>query len=195
MDQIYMIGADGLRYGPYDLATLQSFVTERRVVPLTKLIAPDGRTIYANAVLNFSSVNSGSYGSAYGNSYNSYGNTPLIGNDSGSGPSAVLPRECQGLNWGAFFLPFWWSIFNQTYLGLLCLIPCLNFIMSIVLLIKGNEWAWQNRRFVSPADFNECQKIWMKWGLGIFIAGVILSVLWLIFVWCIAVSSQSIQYY
>ena len=67
-------------------------------------------------------------------------------NTSGGGFSAVVPKEVQGWNWGAFFLPIIWGPFNEVWLALLALIPIGSFVMPIVLGIKGNEWAWQSKR-------------------------------------------------
>jgi len=97
-------------------------------------------------------------------------------NTSGTGPLAQLPSELRGFNWGAFGVSFWWSIFNSTWIGLLCLIPYLGFIMCIVLGVKGNEWAWQNRRWDSIDHFKTVQKIWGTWGIALFIFGCLVGI-------------------
>jgi len=97
-------------------------------------------------------------------------------NNSGMGPMSILPPDLQGLNWGAFFLNIFWAISNKTYIGLLCLVPYLGWIMCIVLLIKGNEWAWQNRRFYGKEDFREVQKAWSIWGIVIFAVSFIITI-------------------
>jgi len=79
-------------------------------------------------------------------------------NNSGYGQMAILPFHLRALNWGAFLNPFWWSIFNRTYIGLLVL--AIGPIFSFVLLFKGNEWAWQNRRFESEEEFTRIQRSW-----------------------------------
>jgi hypothetical protein len=86
-------------------------------------------------------------------------------NDSGSGPMARLPAELQGMNFGAFFATPLWAIFNQSYLGLLCLVPAIGWIIPFILLFKGNEWAWQNRRFESIEQFRSVQRAWAIWGV------------------------------
>jgi hypothetical protein len=97
-------------------------------------------------------------------------------NDSGTGPTAVLPAELQGFNVGAFLLNWIWAIAHQTWIGLLCLIPCVGFVMAIVLGIKGNEYAWQNRRWESIEQFKATQKIWMYWGIGVIAVSVVLQI-------------------
>lgn len=111
-----------------------------------------------------------------------YGNAPTPGvgqytgqygqNSSGQGAMAQLPQQLQGLNWGSFFLPFWWAIFNQSWIALLlCFIPYVNIIVPFVLLFKGNEWAWQNRRFESPEHFQAVQRSWASWGIALAVIG------------------------
>lgn len=90
----------------------------------------------------------------------------LLKNDSGTGISATLPPQIKGFNWGAFFIPFWWSLSMRFFLGLLCIVPYVGIIMHFLLGFMGNEWAWQNRRWNSIDQFNKVQKIWMYWGLG-----------------------------
>lgn len=109
----------------------------------------------------------------------SYGGVGV--NDSGTGASAQLPAELRGMNFGAFFMSFWWSIFNKTYIGLLILVPFLGWLMAFVLLVKGNEWAWQNRRFESVEEFRQVQKSWTNWSLGLLAVSVALNLLsWLL---------------
>lgn len=97
-------------------------------------------------------------------------------NDSGTGPTAQLPAELQGLNGGAFFLNWIWAIAHNYWLGLLALIPCVGFFVAIYMLIKGNELAWQNRRFESVEQFKEIQKKWLIWGVAIFAIAICLNV-------------------
>ncbi|MGI6294809.1 MAG: RING finger protein [Armatimonadota bacterium] len=81
-----------------------------------------------------------------------------------------LPPEIAGrLNWGAFLLTLFWSIANNVWIGLLVLVPYVGWVIPFVLLFKGNEWAWQNRRFESLQHFNEVQNAWMKWGVGLLL--------------------------
>ncbi len=95
-------------------------------------------------------------------------------NTSGQGASAIVPEEIKGWNWGAFFLNWIWAIAHNTWIGLLALV--LGIIMSIILGVKGNEWAWQNRKWESVEQFKQVQKAWATWGLIIFIASIVLSV-------------------
>lgn len=87
-----------------------------------------------------------------------------------------VPEEIKGLNWGAFFLNWIWGIFNGVWLALLCLVPCINIVMPFVLLFKGNEWAWKAKPWPSVEEFKRVQGLWAKWGVGIFLAGLVLGV-------------------
>jgi hypothetical protein len=86
-------------------------------------------------------------------------------NTSGQGEAAEVPREIIQWNWGAFFLNWIWGIRNKTYIAFLCIIPVIGFVLMIVLGMRGNEWAWQNKRWESVEQFQQEQKIWSKWGI------------------------------
>lgn len=101
----------------------------------------------------------------------------MLQNDSGTGPTAVLPAELKGVNVGAFFLNWIWAIAHSTWIGLLCFVPYVGVVMQFVLLFKGNEYAWQNRRWDSIEHFKEVQKKWQNWGIGLLVAGVVLGAL------------------
>ena len=113
-------------------------------------------------------------------------NGPPIANPGGDGPNfgnginnsgqpgAQLPAELQGVNIGAFFLNWIWAIAHNYWLGLLCLVPCVGTVMAFVLLFKGNEFAWQNRRWDSIEQFKEVQHKWMLWGVGLTVASCVL---------------------
>jgi len=97
---------------------------------------------------------------------------PASMNTSGQGFSAAVPLEIGGWNWGAFFLTWIWGIGNNVWLSLLALIPVpfAGLVISIILGIKGNEWAWQHKKWDSVEQFQRRQRIWMYWGIAAFIA-------------------------
>lgn len=104
-------------------------------------------------------------------------------NTSGQGREAVVPAELRGWNWGAFLLTWIWGIGNRTHIALLALVPLVNVVMIFVLGARGNEWAWQNRRWESVAAFKATQRkwalggaaFWLACGLAIF--GIVTSML------------------
>jgi len=102
-------------------------------------------------------------------------------NTSGQGSLAVIPREIGGWNWGAFLLNWIWAIGNSVWIGLLAIIPYAGFIMAIVLGVKGSEWAWRNKRWDSVEHFKRTQRTWAKWGIGLVLGSIALTILiWII---------------
>lgn len=97
-------------------------------------------------------------------------------NNSGT-KSPEVPEEIKGWSWGAFLLTWIWGIFNSVFISLLMFIPLVNVVIWILLGIKGNEWAWQNKRWESIEQFKRVQKKWAIAGVIVFIAGLVLGVL------------------
>lgn len=108
-------------------------------------------------------------------------------NNSGQGPSAEPPSGLGGLNWGAFAFSWIWGLGNQTYIALLALLPVVNLVMPVVLLFKGNQWAWQNGRWRDLEHFRSVQRNWaiaaaIVYGLGaVVIIGAIVAVFVVLF--------------
>jgi hypothetical protein len=50
-------------------------------------------------------------------------------------------------------------------------------IMAIVLGVKGNEWAWRNKRWDSIERFKKVQRTWMWVGIAILIVSLIVGAL------------------
>ena len=98
---------------------------------------------------------------------------PFI-NTSGMGNRAQVPSVVKNkFNWGAFLLGWIWGIGNKTYITLiyvvLWIIPLVNLGVSIWFGIKGNEWAWRNKRFESISSFHAIQKNWVIGGIVFWI--------------------------
>jgi prepilin-type processing-associated H-X9-DG protein len=96
---------------------------------------------------------------------------PETENNSGQGAASVLPPEAQGFNWGGFLLPWIWPLAHNTWIGLLSFIPIVGFFMRFFLGFKGNELAWQNRKFTSLDQFKNVQRIWLMSGLVVSLLG------------------------
>lgn len=111
---------------------------------------------------------------------------PIHAANSTVGLNGPMPEELKGWNWGAFLLTPFWGLSHNYWIALiffLSFIPFIGFVvgpigfgLSIYLGVKGNEIAWQKRKFKSIEDFKTVQKIWMNWGLG--------SIL----IWCAAIA-------
>ena len=103
--------------------------------------------------------------------------TQIAENTSGQGEGADIPPEIIRWNWGAFFLNWIWGIRNKTYIAFLCVVPIIGFVMMIVLGMRGNEWAWQNKHWESAEQFLHEQKVWSKWGIRYAVLLLILGLL------------------
>jgi hypothetical protein len=99
-------------------------------------------------------------------------------NTSGQGSSATVPPELQGWNWGAFLLTWIWGIGNRVWLALLALIPIpiVGLAVAILLGVKGNEWAWQLKKWDNIEHFRRTQRIWLYWGIASLIAPLVLII-------------------
>jgi len=106
-------------------------------------------------------------------------------NTSGRGNQAIFPNEIKHWNWGAFLLTWIWGIVNNTWISLLCLIPGVWLVMCFILGAKGNEWAWQNKRWDSINHFQKTQRTWAHWGIGINILFVVILLIVIGFVFLI----------
>jgi hypothetical protein len=92
-------------------------------------------------------------------------------------PQQAVPDGVKGWSWGAFLLNWIWAIGNNTWIGLLALIPYVNFPVIIWLGFKGREMAWRNRRWDSVDHFNRVQRTWSQWGVGIALFFLVFSLL------------------
>lgn len=126
----------------------------------------------------------------------------VIENNSGNGPQTVVPAEiAKGFNWGACLLNWIWGLGNKTYITLTALvagfIPFLGFLLFIGLMIwfgiKGNEWAWQNKKWESVEHFQNVQKTWAKVAIILCIVGFVAGILLFLLAGAAALSSVQAQ--
>ena len=113
------------------------------------------------------------------------GHTSPPGSDytSGLGALSLLPPELRGWNWGAFLLTWIWGIGHNVWIALVALgglIPYVGWIISIVMAIilgaRGNEWAWQKKKWDSIEQFRKTQRTWMWYGVGMLIVQILLVI-------------------
>ncbi|MCX6010420.1 MAG: hypothetical protein NTW48_10445, partial [Chloroflexi bacterium] len=99
-------------------------------------------------------------------------------NTSGQGKGAVIPPEIRGWNWGAFLLNWMWGIGNKVGIALLTFI--LGPIMAIILGVKGNEWAWRNKKWKSVEKFKKTQRGWAGAGIGLTCVSILLVIVMIV---------------
>lgn len=104
-----------------------------------------------------------------------------LSQDTGSTQNQI-PEAARGLCWGGFFLNWIWAIGNHTLIGLLALVPVIGIVMPFVLLFKGREWAWKNKKWKSVEHFNSVQRKWSIFGLIFTILIPILGIVTAIFI-------------
>jgi serine/threonine protein kinase len=104
-------------------------------------------------------------------------------NNSGHGnifdDSVPVPDEIKGWNWGAFLMPWLWPFTNHVWIGLLCFVPQIGWLMAIALGSKGNEWAWKSKRWRSIEHFKAHQRGWA-------IAGILFGIPFSLIAWGMA---------
>lgn len=91
-----------------------------------------------------------------------------VENTSGQGPASQVPGEIQHWNWGAFLLNWIWGIRHNTLAALLVFIPLFGFVCGV----RGNDWAWRNRRWDSVEQFRAAQRRWALWGVVAWVAAM-----------------------
>jgi hypothetical protein len=114
-------------------------------------------------------------------------NYDLVNNSGAGKDSPVCDLVAKKFNWGAFAFNFIWGIFNKSWITLISLVisfipvVCyLNIFVSIWFGIKGNEWAWQNKRWESIEEFHKIQKRWAIAAailLGLSVLGIVATML------------------
>lgn len=98
-------------------------------------------------------------------------------NNSGGGSSITPPAGVKGWSWGAFFLNWIWAVCNKTWIGLLCFVPIVGYVMPFYLGFKGRELAWRNKRWDSFEHFDSVQKKWSWWGVVLIFGAMGIGIL------------------
>jgi len=96
---------------------------------------------------------------------------------SGNGSSPDFPEELKRWNWGAAFFSWIWGIANGVWISFFVFIPVINWFWWIVLGVKGNRWAWENKKWESVAEFKRIQKKWNIWAIAVIASTIGLGLL------------------
>ncbi len=130
----------------------------------------------------------------------------VIENNSGQGENITVPEAvADKFNWGAFLLTWIWGLGNKSYITLLIIltiflafIPFVNLITGMVQLglaiwfgIKGNEWAWKNKKFESIEAFHSYQKKWAIAGTILAVLSILLAITAIIILTVVAMSGMA----
>ncbi|HEY3298568.1 MAG TPA: hypothetical protein VGK34_07930 [Armatimonadota bacterium] len=99
-------------------------------------------------------------------------NNPPAGPSVAQAAVAMPAAAPEGMNWGGFLLPFFWSIAHKAWIWMVVGLIA-SPIASIALLITGNKVAWNNRKFASVDEFRKVQKAWTMWGVIILVVSVV----------------------
>lgn len=92
------------------------------------------------------------------------------------------PQNIKQWNWGAFWLSWIWGIGNKSFNTFFALIPYFGFIWMFVCGAKGNEWAWENKKWASVENYNNTQRKWAIIGNSLAVLSIILALILFIFV-------------
>ncbi|MGD0856606.1 MAG: hypothetical protein ABSA18_12485 [Dehalococcoidia bacterium] len=102
---------------------------------------------------------------------------------SGMGTNSPVPPDIKGWSWGGFLLTWIWGLGNNVWISLIAIldfIPYIGWIISltmrIILGVRGNEWAWQHKKWDSIEHFQRTQRKWMWWGIGVIVASIIFTI-------------------
>ena len=180
----YVIAADGNKYGPADVPTLNQWAREGRLGPQTMLETADGMQIVASRLpgLIFPSAPTDYASPPQPQPFNTGPSTPSVSpyagyytRDMGYG-GAFDPTQFPKFNWGAFLLNWIWALNHRKPIGLIALIPCVGFFFSLYMGFVGYQWAWESGRFNTVSECRKCQSIWGWWGLGVLLLGLCFNV-------------------
>ncbi len=129
-------------------------------------------------------------------------------NTSGQGKNAIVPKSVANrFNWGAFFFGWIWGIFNKVWITaidfvlwiitivlsnqhspqqlfssnfiILNILGIIGFGLHIWFGIKGNAWAWQNKKWKNPEHLHKIQK---RWAIAGSIVDIILPIILILLV-------------
>ncbi len=115
-----------------------------------------------------------------------------------SGQKGAVPPEIEGMgwSWGGFGVNWIWCITHGMVgwgIGMLLLsMFCGIFALPAVIYlgVSGNKLAWQNRRYESIEHFKATERVWAKWGIGLFIASLLFLVVYVVAIIAMVSSSS-----
>lgn len=95
-----------------------------------------------------------------------------------------VPPDVKKWNWAPFLMGWMWCFAHRIYsygiaILIIAFIPYVSLInlpLTIYLGFVGSNLAWKNRKFSSVEEFNKIQKIWIFWGIILWILFFVLMI-------------------
>ena len=108
----------------------------------------------------------------------------------------MVQKEIMRWNWGAFLMTWIWAIGNRLWIWVvialgaiaISIIPSENNktawvslicqgVISVILGVKGSEWAWKSKKWESIEQFKKTQEKWRTWGIVFSIVGFVIGLI------------------
>ena len=103
--------------------------------------------------------------------------------------SSTLPYDfTKEFNWGAFLGTWLWGLFNKSYIPLWQLLvqfTPLSLYFKLYCGLKGNEWAYTNKKCTDVSEFNKSQE--KQAIIFLILFWVVFPILWILFIFGIVV--------
>lgn len=103
--------------------------------------------------------------------------------------SSTLPYDfTKEFNWGAFLGTWLWGLFNKSYIPLWQLLiqfTPLSLYFKLFCGLKGNEWAYTNKKCTDVSEFNKSQEKQTIIFLILYL--IVFPILWILFIFGIVV--------
>lgn len=80
-----------------------------------------------------------------------------------------LPEGAPRWNWGAMLLNYFWALTQRVWIGVLILVPYVQWAVPFVLGWKGSEWAWRNNDWRDAEHFLGVQRRWSRAGVAVIL--------------------------
>jgi len=83
-------------------------------------------------------------------------------------------------NYSPSYFHYNYLYYYYNYINILIfpiVINVIYLILSFFVLFTGYSAAWKSRRFDSAENFRQVQSIWNRWGIGLFIASIVISII------------------
>ena len=185
--------SNGKTFGPCYKSTLNEWAKEGRIIPDTDIVNENGETFKAEKIIDFFPTSHDIENNS-GEGKDCIVPKNIKGLNFGAFALSFIWGPVNKIPLG--YLSLFLSVINYLIMGFMLIlyfektnidIKNILFKIHIILgafvyyiglyfLFKGNELAWQNRRFKSKSDFQETQRVWLTYGIIVFIISILCSI-------------------